>query len=102
MKKLIALSLVLVLALNVLTGCASSKTEVAETTTATGTTATETTATTTATETKAADIQQSTFNYTPVKNTTGKNIRIAVLTTQTNAFWVDVCKGTEDITAFLA
>lgn len=49
-----------------------------------------------------ADTIENTFNYEAVKNTTGKEIRIAVLTTQTNAFWVDVCKGTEDVTAFLA
>ena len=96
MKKALALLLTLVMTIGVLAGCSQNKP------------ATDSSANTppadTSTGTQApgtADEIANTFNYEAVENTTGKEIRIAVLTTQTNAFWVDVCKGTEDVKKFL-
>ncbi len=109
MKKLIVLLLSMAMAATMLAGCAS------ETTTATTTEAaapaeaatTEAAApaeaaTEEAAPAEVADTIASTFSYEAAKNTTGEEYKIAVLTTQTNAFWVDVCAGTEDVTAFLA
>lgn len=47
----------------------------------------------------AADMK---FNYTPVENTEGKEIRIATLLVQNNPFWVTVTEGAEDVKTFLA
>lgn len=41
------------------------------------------------------------FNYTPVENTEGKEVRIATLLVQNNPFWVTVAEGAEDAQAFL-
>ena len=97
MKKALALLLTLVMTIGVLAGCsqnkpaADSSANTPPADTSTGTQAPGT-----------ADEIANTFNYEAVENTTGKEIRIAVLTTQTNAFWVDVCKGTEDVKKFLS
>lgn len=101
MKKLIALLLALVLGAGMLAGCAAKK-EPAPAEAAKPDAAQSEATETPAAETPAADAIENTFNYDAVQNTTGKEIRIAVLTTQTNAFWVDVCKGTEDVKSFLA
>lgn len=42
------------------------------------------------------------FNYTPVENTTGKEIRIAAICVQNNPFWVDVKSGIDTVTKTLA
>lgn len=42
------------------------------------------------------------FNYTPVENTTGEEVRIATLLVQNNPFWVKVAEGAEDVKTFLA
>lgn len=99
MKKLFALLLTLAMVLGMMAGCASNASAPSEpaSTQAESAAPAETQA-----PAEAGDAIENTFNYEAVKNTTGKEIRIAVLTTQTNAFWVDVCKGTEDVTAFLA
>lgn len=102
MKKLFALLLVLAMCVGVFAGCgAKNETPAAP---APAPTEAQAPAAPAATEAPAQveDTLENTFNYTPVANTTGKEIRIAVLTTQTNAFWVDVCAGTEDVKAFLA
>lgn len=109
MKKVLAMLLAVVMVVGVMAGCASKEDPApapaqeetqkpAEETPAEDKPAEETPAE----ETPAEDEILNTFNYEAVKNTTDKEIRIAVLTTQTNAFWVDVCKGTEDVKAFLA
>lgn len=94
MKKALALILTLVMMIGVMAGCSQKP---AENTPPANNTSTD--AQTPAAP--AADEIPNTFNYEAVENTTGREIRIAVLTTQTNAFWVDVCQGTEDVKAFL-
>jgi ABC-type sugar transport system substrate-binding protein len=42
---------------------------------------------------KGGEYTAESFNYKPVENTTGRNIRIAVLCVQNNPFWVDVTAG---------
>ncbi len=49
----------------------------------------------------ATEAAGNTFNYTPVENTTGEEIRIATLLVQNNPFWVTVTEGAEDVKAFL-
>ncbi len=106
MKKLLALLLALAMMLGAMAGCSSESAPSDTGTDTTGTTdqpadtSGETDTTDTSTDT--ADEIPNTFNYEAVENTTGEEIRIAVLTTQTNAFWVDVGQGTEDVKAFLA
>lgn len=100
MKKLIALFLALAMALS-MAACGAPKDEPKTDAPATEAPVAEAPATEAPAE-PVADTIENTFNYEAVKNTTGKEIRIAVLTTQTNAFWVDVCAGTEDVKAFLA
>lgn len=41
------------------------------------------------------------FNYTPVENKDGKEIRIATLLVQNNPFWVTVAEGANDATTIL-
>lgn len=41
------------------------------------------------------------FNYTPVENKDGEEIRIATLLVQNNPFWVTVTEGAEDVKEFL-
>lgn len=41
------------------------------------------------------------FNYTPVENEDGDEIRIATLLVQNNPFWVTVTEGAEDVKEFL-
>lgn len=53
-------------------------------------------------EAPAASAPAAKFNYTPVENTTGKEIRIAAICVQNNPFWVDVKSGIEAVTATLA
>ena len=91
MKKLIALLLAAIMIIGMMAGCAKEETKTEAPEKTEGQSAAP-----------AEDTIKNTFNYEAVKNDTGKNIRIAVLTTQTNAFWVDVCKGTDDVKAFLA
>lgn len=43
-----------------------------------------------------------TFNYTPVENTEGKEVKIATLLVQNNPFWVTVTEGAEDAKTFLS
>ncbi|MDR1948279.1 MAG: sugar ABC transporter substrate-binding protein [Spirochaetaceae bacterium] len=51
---------------------------------------------------KGGEYTADSFNYKPVENTTGKNIRIAVLCVQNNPFWVDVTAGAYAAKAVLA
>lgn len=49
-----------------------------------------------------AAAEEAVFNYTPVENEKGEEIRIATLLVQNNPFWVNVAEGAEDAKAFLA
>lgn len=98
MKKALALILTLAMMTGVMAGCSQKPAGNPSTSTPPASTSTDTPAGPAA---PAAGEIPNTFNYEAVENTTGKEIRIAVLTTQTNAFWVDVCQGTEDVKAFL-
>lgn len=98
MKKALALILTLAMMTGVMAGCSQKPAGNPSTSTPPASTSTDTPAGPAA---PAAGEIPNTFNYEVVENTTGKEIRIAVLTTQTNAFWVDVCQGTEDVKAFL-
>lgn len=73
--------------------------ETAETTEETTEEATEETAEET---TEEGATEESGFNYTPVENDTGEEIRIATLLVQNNPFWVTVTEGAEDVKEFLA
>ena len=105
MKKIIALLLALVLAVGMLAGCAPKDDAQTQDPTSGNPPASDEKTPADTTPDAAEPVEdtiENTFNYVPVKNETGEEIRIAVLTTQTNAFWVDVCKGTEDVKAFMA
>lgn len=105
MKRLTALTLVLMLVLSLFAGCGnggSSESATPAPPKETASPAAQPEATGPPAEAEIQDTIENTFNYEAVKNTKGEEIRIAVLTTQTNAFWVDVVQGTEDVKAFLA
>ncbi len=118
MKKILALLLTLVMVMTCLAGCSNEppvtdKEENAAESTSDEESAEEDTAVkdTQAGDTKSAEAEglsddlQKIYDkvaHKPVKNTTGKKFRIAVLCVMNNSFWYDVVEGIEEITKLMA
>lgn len=118
MKKILALLLTLAMVMTCLAGCSSEppvtdKEENAAESTSDEESAEDDTAVkdTQAGDTKSAEVEglsddlQKIYDkvaHKPVKNTTGKKFKIAVLCVMNNSFWYDVVEGIEEITKLMA
>lgn len=118
MKRILALSLTLVMVTASLAGCSSEpptsgepKQEDTAAETDTGTDETEAEETAPSTDGDAAepaalssDLQEiyDKLDHKPIANNTGKEFRIAVLCVMNNSFWYDVVNGIDEITELMA
>ncbi len=99
MKKIFTLLIVVLCIGLTLTGCGKDT----ETTEKSSHTASTTTPTTTAqpTDPELMALEEG-FGYTIEENTTGKQVKVAVISVNNNPFWMDVVQGTKDVQRVMA
>lgn len=114
MKKLLSMVCLITVLMTIVTGCAVSgskettqapveTTKAAAESTKAPAQAEETTApVTVAVSEKGGEYTADSFNYMPIENKDGKEVRIAVICVQNNPFWVDVTSGAYAAKAVLA